>query len=170
MPISFSRFAGTISRVAFAACCAMTTAHADVMYDAAWVECDQAQDRLTIRYGAASSKDPGKTVFWSLIDYTRRPEGDPDHVSALRSARHSCRLSTGLFEVVLQPKPMNHNLQGLCGAIVRGSATVLRDGQIIMPEREFETGECAGPTRRIDAMTVHGKGGAILVDLAKETD
>lgn len=174
MPISFARFAGSVCRAAFAACCAMGTAHADVMQDAAWIECDQAQDRLTIRYGAVSSahtgKDSGKTVFWSLIDYTRRPDGDADRVSGLRKVRHTCRLSGGLYEVVLQPKPMNSNLNGLCGAIVRGSATVLRDGQVIMPERAFETGECAGPTRRIDAITVHGKGNTILVDEARETD
>jgi len=148
----------------------MTGVHAAVMEDAAWVDCDQAHDRLTIRYGAASRDDPRATVFWSLVDYTRRPDGDPDHVSALRSARYSCRLSGGQFEVVLQPKPMNHNLQGLCGAIVRGSATVLRDGRTIMPERVLETGECAGPPRRIEAIAVPGKGGPVVVDEVREAD
>lgn len=165
MPISFARFAGFVCRVAIAGCCAMTSAHGAVMMDAAWVDCDQQQDRLTIRHDKASRDDARATVFWPLIGTTRRPDGDPDQVSELRSASHSCRLSGGLFEVELRPVPMNTNLQGLCGAIVRGSVTVLRDGKPVL-ERELETGECAGPTKRVAAITISGKGGPVLVDLA----
>lgn len=169
MPIPFARFAGPLCRVAFAGCCCVTSAHADVMRDAAWVDCDQAHDRVNVRYNALSGDDPRATVFWSLVEYSRRPDGDPDRVSNLRSVRHSCRLSGGLVEVVLRPVPMNDNLQGLCGAIVRGSVTILRNGKPIL-ERELETGDCAGPTRRIEAIIVFGNNGQIVVDWAKETD
>jgi hypothetical protein len=140
------------------------------MYDAAWVDCDQARDRVTVRHGAASRTDPGAIVFWSLISYTRRPDGDPDQVSELRSAHYTCRLSDGLYEVVLRPAPMNANLQGLCGAIVRGSVAISRNGQPIMKERELETGDCAGPSERIDAITISGGHRHVLVELAKKTD
>ena len=79
-------------------------------------------------------------------------------------------MSGGLVEVVLRPVPMNTNLQGLCGAVVRGSVTILRDGKPILVERELETGDCAGPTRRIEAITVFGSNGQVVVDLAKETE
>lgn len=169
MPIPFARLAGSLCRFALLACAVVTSARADVVRDAAWVDCDKLRDRVTVRHGAASGTDPGATVFWSLVGYSRRPDGDADRVSELRSARHSCRLSGGLFEVVLRPVPMNDNLQGLCGAIVRGSVTILRNGQPILQERELETGDCAWPTRRIDAVTVYGNNGQVIVDLANET-
>ena len=148
----------------------MTSAHADVMRDAAWVDCDQVRDRVTVRHGAVSAPDPRATVFWSLVAYTRRPDGDPDRVSELLSARHSCRLSGGMVEVLLRPVPMNDNLQGLCGAVVRGSVTILRNGQPILKEQELETGDCAGPSQRISDITVFGNNGLVFVNPVSNMD
>lgn len=170
MPIPCARFARPLFSLVLLACTAVPSARADVVRDAAWVDCDKLRDRLTVRHGTVSATEPGATVFWSLVGYSRRPDGDPDRVNELRSVRHSCRLSGGLLEVVLQPVPMNANLQGPCGAVVRGSVTILRNGQPILKERELETGDCAGPGQRIEAITVFGNNEQVIVDLENTPD
>ena len=138
------------------------------VHAAARVDCDPSHDRVQIRHDALPGDAAGATVFRSLVEYSRRPDGDPDRVTDLRSVRHTCRLSGGMFEVVLRPVPMNENLQGMCGAVVRGSVTILRNGKPILAERELETGDCAGPTRRIETITVFGNNGQVVLGPAKE--
>lgn len=138
-------------------------AHADVMKDAAWIDCDPGNDRLTVRYGAVSASDPTATVFWSLIRYSKRPDGDAEHVEELMSTQRSCRLSGGNYIITFWPVPMNYNLHGLCGGIVRGEVAIALDQRMILPRTEMETGDCAGPVASIRDIVVSGNDGRVTV-------
>lgn len=139
-------------------------AHADVVKHAAWVDCDPGQDRVTVRYGAASTDDPTAIVFWSLVKYSKRPDGDADRVTQLLDARRSCRLSGGNVIVRLRPVPMNPNLHGLCGAIVRGEVGIVLDRRTLLAPTALETGACGDPGQSIKELTVSGKDGAITIE------
>lgn len=145
-------------------------ARADVMQEAAWVDCDTNRNQLSVRYGRQSSaaSDPKATVFWSLIRYSKRPDGDPDHVTDLVPAEKECSLNGGRYRVILEPVPMNYNLQAFCGAVVRGQVTILRDGREIVPATEFATGECSGPNKVIRQISVDGKSGKVLMEREEE--
>ena len=120
----------------------------------------QAQ-RSTVRYGAVSADDPAATVFWSLVRYGKRPDGDADRVKQLMRAQRSCRLSTGNYIVTLRPVPINSNLNGLCGGIVRGDVAITLNGQTVLPRTEMETGACSGPTQSIKDIVVSGSDGRV---------
>ncbi len=144
--------------------CAHATVHADVVQQAAWVDCDPGQDRVTVRYGAASANDPTAIVFWSLVEFSTRPDGDADHVTRLLDARRSCRLSGGNVIVTLRPVPMNPHLNGLCGGVVRGEVGIALDRRSLLAPTALETGACGDPSQSIKKVTVSGKEGAVTIE------
>jgi hypothetical protein len=144
--------------------CAHATVRADVAKNAAWVDCNPGQDRLTVRYGAAPANDPTAIVFWSLVRFSKRPDGDADHVTQLLDVERHCRLSGGTVAVSLRPLPMNSNLNGLCGGIVRGEITIAFDRRTLLAPTALETGHCADPSESITELTVSGKDGAITIE------
>jgi hypothetical protein len=145
------------------------TAHADVMYSAAWVDCDTVANRLSVRYGLLSSAvtDPSATVFWSLIRYSKRPDGNPDQVTDLLPATSECRLKNGRYTVTLEPIPLNYNLQARCGGVVRGSVTIERDGRQILPPLEFAPGDCWSTAKVVRRVSVDGNDGKLLIEHAE---
>lgn len=109
-------------------------------------------------------KFPARIVhFWSLIDYSKRPDGDPDRVSGVREVARDCRLSGGVYKVMLRPGIPNPNLQGLCGAAVTGEIRILKDGTEVLEKTAFENLDCNARDSYVSEISVGGKRGKVQI-------
>ncbi len=151
------------------------TAHADVQEAVARIRCAAAADTLVIAYQLLPPEkirelmrtDGERTVhFWSLVEYSRRADGDPDRVTGVRDVSRTCRLSDGVYEVVLRPGIPNLNLQGRCGAAITGQVKVLHAGKSILSETAFENLDCARRDSSISEVSISGKTGQVRIKRA----
>lgn len=124
-------------------CIAPMLAHADQFYVLVGYTCDIRNDRLLLTYDGAYNEDGEAMVAkktktqwepWSLVTGT----DDGDHVKSLKTVHGSCRLSDGLYQVVISPSPGNFYVQGSCGAWMTAEAKVKKKNKIIYAIPHFE--------------------------------
>lgn len=107
---------------------------ADWFHTLARYECDQAADTLLISYVGAYNEE-GDTLLakagenewnpWKLLEVQDDDKGT--RVTGIKSIERSCKLSDGVYEVVISGEPGNINILGRCGSQATASVKITKD-------------------------------------------
>lgn len=146
--------------------CAIPQANAaNDFYPLISYKCDTDADILTVtnsllkgdkganfKYSAAN----GTYSPWDMVDIARKT----DSTRIIKSSKlsNSCKLSSGIYTVVLEPQIFSKDLEGQCGATISGAVTINRGGRELLERTAFED-YCHGNAPIITRITVFGKTG-----------
>lgn len=122
------------------ACLCMTASHAASASDDQrfiGVECHPQQGVFRISYHADRLHALFSEGF--LVDTFLLKKNAPtgEHVESLRSINKTCRIGKTSYTVRLRAIPGNWNLNGMCGGLTFGGATISANGKMVV-DREFE--------------------------------
>lgn len=143
------------------------TATADEIVNYVKVECDAESDLIKIEYDQEERiipKPPNLINPDDLVEYT-----EDEKFSGMKTAIKSCKLSDGLYNVTIGPRPDNTNPQGQCGAYISAWAEISHNSSKWGPY-EFEDLECNSNNLVIEKIIVHGANeGVFITTTTKES-
>jgi hypothetical protein len=125
--------------------------------------CDQQADILTVTNTILKgsegehyqySDELGSYSPWDMVDIDRTSARAK--IVKKRNIVKTCELSSGVYTVLLEPKPFGKTLDGRCGASISASITVTYDGIDILEKTAFED-YCHGNSPIITRVTTFGK-------------
>ncbi|WAJ39528.1 hypothetical protein OU800_09955 [Pseudomonas sp. GOM7] len=111
---------------------------ADWFHTLARYECNQAADALLLSYLGAYNED-GEALLakagenewnpWSLLEIQDDTKGT--YVTGIKSIERSCKLSDGIYVVIISGQPGNTNILGRCGAQATASVKIIKNNNPI---------------------------------------
>ena len=137
----------------------------DTIYPLISYKCDTDADILTITNSLLKddtgadfkySAEEGTYSPWDMVEIARKT--DSTRIIKSSKVSNSCKLSSGVYTVVLEPHIFSKNLDGLCGASISGAVTINFDGVELLERTAFED-HCKGNAPIITRITVFGKTG-----------
>ena len=135
----------------------------NVSYPLVTYKCNVEDDIITLTNsllndeegpGFKYSEEDGTYSPWNLVEIERRPSRT--RIVRTKKITRTCKLSSGVYTVTLEPKIFNRNLSGTCGATISSSFTISHDGYQIKGRTPFED-YCRGNSPVITRVTVFGK-------------
>ncbi len=138
---------------------------ADTIYPLISYKCDTDADILTITNSLLKgdtgadfkySAEAGTYSPWDMVEIARKT--DSTRIIKSSKVSNSCKLSNGVYTVVLEPHIFSKNLDGLCGANISGAVTINFDEVELLERTAFED-HCKGNAPIITRITVFGKTG-----------
>ncbi|GAB3252643.1 hypothetical protein [Chitinimonas naiadis] len=129
--------------IAFSLLLACTSAQAATPYKLVGYKCDRALDELVLSYylspdpPKADTGNPSEGAWdpWSLVTAK-----DNTHIGDLQTVERQCRLSDGLYQVVVGPEPGNYDKKARCGDWMTAWSKISQGARVISEPRSFETG------------------------------
>jgi hypothetical protein len=121
---------------------ASLSARADAFYVLVGYICDIKNDQLQITYDGAYSEQGEAMVAhkrktqwnpWTLVTAK-----DENHIGSLKTIRHDCHLSDGVYNISISPSPGNLNPNGRCGAWMTASAKVTKGRKTVRAISRFD--------------------------------
>ena len=128
-------------------------------------ECDPAKDILLITNTLLKDGEE-KTFKYSDEDGTYSPwdlvKIKDNNIIDSHSISKDCKLSSANYTVILEPQIFNSNLDGVCGATISATVSILSNGVEIQDRKALEF-HCKGNTKIITGIKVIGKTGEIKI-------
>jgi len=116
--------------------------HADSFFVLVGYVCDRKSDRLILTYDGAYNEE-GETMVenrsatqWNPWALTTVRDGE--YIDSLRTIRRKCRLSDGIYNIVITPVPGNRDVTRHCGAWITASALVTKGNKTVHSVPRFE--------------------------------
>ena len=111
-----------------------------------------AEENATFKYSA----EDGTYSPWDMVEIDRKP----DHTLIIRSSKveRECTLSSGIYNVIIEPQIFSHDLSGNCGENISGAITISHNGKELLQRTPFED-FCLGNSPIIIRISVFGKTG-----------
>lgn len=136
-------------------------AQAATPYKLVGYKCDRAQDELVLSYylspdkpkGDADSPSEAAWDPWTLVTAK-----DDTHIGDLQTVERQCRLSDGLYQVMVGPEPGNYDKKARCGDWMTAWSKVSQGAKVISAARSFENA-CQDPKGQVLTRLVIKGGG-----------
>lgn len=111
-----------------------------------------AEENATFKYSA----EDGTYSPWDMVEIDRKA----DRTLIIRSSKveRECTLSSGEYQVLIEPHLFSHDLSGRCGENISGAVTINHDGAELLQRTPFED-FCLGNAPIIIRISVFGKTG-----------
>lgn len=128
-------------------------------------DCNTEADILTItnsllpadeNAGFNYSAEDGTYSPWDMVEIDRKD----DHTLIIRSSKveRICELSSGEYQVIIEPQIFSRNLSGHCGENISGAISINHDDAELLQRTPFED-FCLGNAPIIIRISVFGKTG-----------
>ena len=138
---------------------------ADALYPLITYKCDPDADVLTITNSLLKGEEGENFEFsaedgtyspWDMVEVARRT--DSTRIIKSTKISNTCKLSSAMYTVILEPQVFSTDLDGQCGESISGAVTILADGVELLERTAFEDA-CYGDAPIITRITVFGKTG-----------